>query len=145
MAHYKVLYDSWTDVTREAVEDEWDRDDTATSHSIEGFEVVGKDDYFDDSVSFEPAYKHPYYLLYVLYGTGDSFSHDEGQIMFVGLFEKEENAKRNEKSIHDHGEEISMSLLAEDGDNLVKYQIDAPWVGYFECLEDVRVEVVYRK
>lgn len=149
MVNYKVLYDSWTEVTRESnSNDQWDRDDTDTSHSINGFKIVDKDNYFDDSINFDAEYDRPYFLLYVLYSTGDSFGHDGGQILFLGLFENMETAQRNLERIRNHsseGDKFSMDLIAEDGDKLVKYQIHVPWVGFFENLEDVCIENVWRK
>lgn len=146
MSHYKVLKDSWTEQIRSPQEDDnWDRGDTHTSYSINGFEVVGENDHFDDVTRFDPEHDKPYYLLYVLYGTGDTFGQDGGQIQFIGLFEQEKIAELNQTRIEDHKDDFSMQLFMEDGNRLIKYEISVSWVGYFEHLESVNIETVYRK
>jgi len=146
MPHFKIDYSTYGETIREPNDDDnWDRGDTDASYSIHGFEIVGDNDYFDGSISFEPDYKTPYFLLYVMYGTGDSFGSDGGQLLIVDLFENMETAKKNEEIIRNHGEDHSITLVTEYKGKLTKYKTDAPWVGYFEWLEDVYIERVWRK
>ncbi len=147
MPHFKVDYDSRTHQTSEPDEsDSWDRGNSETDNSIYGFTVVGDNDGFDGTVKFEPEYDRPYFLLYVVYGTGDSFGSDAGNIVFYDLFEHRETAEANSKIIHEHGEDHSITLVAEyEEGKVIKYQTSAPWVGYFEWLQHVCIEEVWRK
>ena len=117
---------------------------TGANHSIMGVEQVDDDRYGDLSTSFDVEVGEQYYLLYVLYSTGCSFSRSEGEIEFVGLYKDpaiaKENADRIWKKARKDGERsFSVNLIAEDGQ---EYQLHTPWEGYFERLEDVRIELV---
>lgn len=146
MPHFKIDYDSYTDQTREPYEnDGWDRGDTETTNIIHSFKIID-DDYNDGIIKFDPKYDRPYFLLYVVYGTGDSFGSDSGKIWFVDLYENMETAQANQKIIQDHGEDFSITLLSEyEEGKLTKYETSAPWIGYFEWLQDVCIENVWRK
>lgn len=148
MPHFKVDYSSYTDQTRDPYDDdEWDRGDTETIIStINNFKIVNDTDYNDGIIIFEPEYNRSYFLLYVVYGTGDSFGSNSGQIWFVDLYENMEIAQANLRIIKNHGEDFSITLLSEyEGDKVTKYQTSAPWVGYFEWLQDVCIAEICRK
>lgn len=146
---YKVIsdYREWT--TREADHtDEWDRDDTDRENSIEGISKTGG--YLDGTVSFDLVPDKPYYLLYGIYSTGDSFGHDSGRIEFVDLYESEAFAKDMQKRLETHDQknsgynvrnpQWSVKLKTESGK---RYDFHVPWLGYFEALEYVEIKEVY--
>ena len=90
--HIKIIDLSHCETTREADPlNEWDGDDIYTSHNIQGFTVL--DSYHDLPVSFSIEDKRKYYLLYVLYSTGDSFHHEEGCIEYISLYQTLEEAE----------------------------------------------------
>ena len=123
------------------------------THDIQGFKLVKEKEYFDLTVAFKPQRHTNYYLLYVLYSSGDSFGHSSGNICFVGLYEDERTADRNAKRIvehnncyrkrdykwKDHEEEYSVELEEPDCCNV---RFSCAWNGYFERIEDVVVMAV---
>lgn len=129
-------------VSREATENQWDRDDTYEDHNIEGIEVV-KTGFYDVEVGFDILHGMDYYLLYGIYSTGDSFGHDEGRIEFVDLYEDREVAEENAKRLRAHNDEkkdsFSTKLLHENGK---EYDCHVPWKGYFERLSYLEVKSV---
>lgn len=126
---------------------EWSED---TQHDIQGFRVVEEGKYHDLVVAFNPDKDRGYFLLYVLYSSGDSFGHSSGNICIVGLYEDEaiaeENAKRiveqNERYKKSHDELFSVHLKDESG---MEFKFHAVWNGYFEHIEDVVVHRVFRE
>jgi len=130
--------------------DEWDRASTHTDHSIQGFRVGSEDDYGDLTVPFEPEKGVDYYLLYVVYSTGDSFGSDSGAgIEYIGLYSADELelAKENERRIEAHNRQREgagqLQLIMNHGRN-VEYGVHVPWKGYFEHLDYTRIESVQR-
>ena len=97
----KVCYDEYCEVTREAVRDEWDRDDTASTWSVGGLRLT--EDYPDVSACFPIKAGDIVYLLYVVYSTGDSFGHSEdGSISFVDVFKTHAKAVTAANTIREH-------------------------------------------
>jgi hypothetical protein len=74
-------------------DDEWGRDSTAQSHSIQGISI--HPNYGDLDVSFDVLPNQTYYLLYYLYETGDSFGSDSGRIEFVCLYNDQTLAEKS--------------------------------------------------
>ena len=137
----QIVDDVYSEVTRHAdPDDRWDADDTYTSHSIRGFKVVKG--YYDLAVGFEPSYDKTYFLLYATYSTGDSFSHHEGEIEFVDLYEDENVAYENLRRLQQLEAGYSAKLLHENGE---EYIFNVPWVGYFESLSDLEVTAIRRQ
>jgi hypothetical protein len=147
----KIIDEVWTEVTREAPEDsEWDRDDTYQHHYIKGFEVVEDGSYYDFQTSLkEVAFDKPYFLVYVNYDTGDSFGRDEGRIEFVDLFESNKLARILIEKLEEDAEIDSLKST-----NRVYYKVDSgekrecstwAWKGYFEHVNEISFEVVWRK
>lgn len=149
--YIKILHDTFGDSYHEPVQfGEWY--ETAT-HTISGFVVVNKKDYFDITVPFLPSPEKPYFLLYTTYSTGDSFGYSyNGSIEFIDLYAYEELdlAKENKKRIEDHNEvkssnfneEYYFYLLDREGQ---EHRMSAPWKGYFENLESVNIDSVWRR
>lgn len=120
------------------------RDCTHTDHDIIGFKTSKK--YFDLTTSFKTKYNTKYYLLYVLYRTGDSFGYSTGNIEFIGLYEKLDLAKRNEKLILEHYKRVKDDYNAPNRYSIElfssekkKFAISCAWVGYFEFLESIEI------
>ena len=128
-------------------DDKWDRDDTYVEHSIKGFRIAKKTDYRDLVASFVPKKNTPYYLLYAVYDTGDSFGRDDGKIEFFDLYDNLEAADASCKILDgftnnykDNNDDPSVIIF----DNEFKpYKIYVPWLGYFESLQGVYVETVF--
>ena len=146
----KIIDNVHYGVSREATEDQWDRDDTYEDHNIEGIEVPkSKNAYYDLEVGFDILHGVDYYLLYGIYNTGDSFGHDDGRIEFVDLYEDRNVAEDNAKRLRKHNDDnrndfmkdgyYSAKLLHESGK---EYDFHVPWKGYFENLSYLEVVAV---
>lgn len=126
--------------------DRWDRDDTATSHDITGFSVVNDDGFADLTVSYDPVPDRDYFLLYVIYDTGDSFGRDEGRLILIDLYEQRAMAETAAKAIRAHyntcrdgsdwNSRTRVLITYENGETKPIY---AQWVGWFETLRAVWV------
>jgi len=147
-----VVDDVYNSVTRSGdPDDQWDRDDTSTSHNVVGFEAALADEgkYFDLTVPYEPEFDKDYHVLYVVYSSGDSFGHDEGYgIEFIGLYTESEleTANENQKRIEDHyrnqRDSYSVELLTPTGKT---FQQHAPWIDYFGGLDYTDIKAVRRQ
>jgi hypothetical protein len=148
----EIIDDAYGEVTRSGdPSDKWDRDDTHTSHNVQGFKAKLEKEggYFDLTVPYEPEFDETYYLLYVVYSTGDSFGHDAGSgLEAIGLYKKDELdvAKDNERRIEKHyrskDPDFNVELITSSGK---KFQQHTPWVGYFESLDYTEIADVRRQ
>lgn len=139
-------------VTREREPDEeWSGESTESSNYVSGFNIV--DDILIHSadlvVGFEIKPDKTYYLVSVIYSTGDSFSHHSGKIDYIELYESLEMAEATKKMIldsyalKDKEESYSVEILNNAG---TPYKISSSsWVGYFESLEDVQIDAIKLK
>jgi hypothetical protein len=104
---FKVDYRSYReDTSTPDPEDEWDRANTHTDHSVEGIKVVD-DNSFDVIGAFEidPANPGVVYLVYAIYSTGDSFGHDSGYgIEFISVFKTQDKADKCAEQIEANAE-----------------------------------------
>lgn len=66
------------------------------------------------------------YVVVVKYGTGDTFSHSEGNAYIEGVYQYKGQASKVV-------EDINTKAYCKLG----KYP---PWIGYFESLDDVLIE-----
>ena len=76
-----------------------------------------------ETVDFDPKVGDTVYVLYVRYGTGNSFGHVNGAWSILGIYEDHEQAEKIKDSINNN---------TYDG-----YRC---WEGYFECFESCSVE-----
>lgn len=145
----KVVDNITKEITREATEREWDSNDICWHHNIEGYSIVGKDEYSDITVPFKVNKSIGYFLVYVLYNTGDSFHREENCIDFIDMFENKESAELIVKVINndyrkykkdEDNDNFSITLPGLNGED---YSIHCSWKGYFERLTDVCIEQVY--
>jgi hypothetical protein len=126
----------------------YDRGEKYTEHSIRGFRIAKKSDCCDVFVNFMPKKNVPYYLLYAIYDTGDSFGRDCGKIEFFDLYANREPAEASCKILNgftsnqNHNERSDYSVTIFD-DKFKPYKTTVPWLGYFETLQNVYVETVY--
>jgi hypothetical protein len=141
----RVINKTHTHITRHRdPNDEWDADDISIDNNITGIEIVTDEKYYGDlDVPFEVKPNQTYYLLYAIYGTGDSFCHSDGNIDYIELYEDINLANSSAQMIADDYKSYekdhnsySCEILNSQG-NIFK--MSCPWKGYFESLEDVDV------
>lgn len=171
MGYIKIKNDSYCQVTREGdPNNRWDGDDTYCGHNIRGIYEVAPDTYYNLQVGFDLDPEEVYYLLYVIYDTGNSFHQEEGRISFVEVYKDKNVAYENERRINEHaelykklekmnmyhhsltkGEKKNLQKLQKTfsefsvkliGENEVEFTFSTSWLGYFERLVDVIVEPV---
>jgi hypothetical protein len=92
-------------------DDEWSRDSTDESHSIEGIKLSAR--YGDVETTFKPEKGVSYYLLYYIYSTGDSFGSDSGRIHFIGLYRSKQLADKCAKLIDKGG--VNVTIYDDNG------------------------------
>lgn len=152
----RVLADHDTSITQHAnPDDKWSSDSTSTDVHIKGVEFVGEDEYWDLVVPFAPKSGEEYFLVYVNYDTGDSFSHHAGHVMYLDLFKSaalaDELAKKIKEDTSRPYDFSSPKKGQNSRPNTVQYKWDdgqtvdcytATWKGYFETFNHVAVESV---
>lgn len=150
-AHLRVDSDSYTVVEREGdPEDRWDGDDTAATTTVNALVLAGEDDYRDLTVGHPVAAGDTLHLLYAVYGTGDSFSHQSGCVEWIDAYRTKAEAEKAADAIRAHYRRYERSKNSrEDPENFysvrlpssigVEFTLSCPWIGYFESLEDVVV------
>ena len=151
MYKIKFLDDFYIETIREKDPcDEWDADDTCEYHHIRGFKIIDKDkysNYSNLSVEYEINPEKSYYLLYVIYDTGDSFHREEGKICFINLYENKEIAEMCAKIIYDNykdwqerdniDDKYNVTIFSNSGEK--NFTFFCPWKVYFESLSNVEI------
>ena len=136
-------------------DDPWSRSSTSQENYIEGIALL-QGRYGDLYVPFKPVHDQDYYLVSVVYSTGDSFGTDDGQIEFVDLFQTLEKAealvqlieqdyKQNPNFEHGKPYETKNRIAYKRDDDTEGFVHTSTWKGYFEHLTDVRVDLVRLK
>lgn len=149
---YKIEHSSYTDVTRESdPEDRWDRDDLDTTWSIGSKITECEDKSPDIVVPFKLELEKNYYLVYVIYNTGDSFHHHSGYgCNFIELFTDKTKAdnlaqlirqqNKDYNSRKDLGESAySLSYTDELGNKKI---VSCDWNGYFESIQTCDIQTL---
>ena len=142
VTHVSIIDDAWTEVTREAdPADEWGADDTATMHNITGITIHPK--YGDIDCSFKVEPNIDYYLLYYLYGTGDSLSSHTGRIEFIELYRDEKLADKSCKALNAGGNKgkHKVQIWNDLGQKYDEY-VSQDYFGGFECAEVAGVRLL---
>lgn len=118
---FEVEQEEW--VTREAnPNDEWDRGCTDGSATILSATLVDKDSY-NTLVAPDGVQKgDTIYLVWALYGTGDSFGSYGGKYELLEVCSSREEAEDRRTHF----------------ENVTDYSV--PWNGYFEWLESLNIE-----
>ncbi len=120
-----------------------------TNHNIKGAVKVKENEYFDLEVSDDLLNKNVY-LLYILYGSGDSFGESSGNIEYIDVFKSKDKAEEVQRIIEEDYkvkpdytfEPGSMDLFyTKDNGNKAKIPTSV-YKGYFENLESVNVEKI---
>lgn len=133
-------------VTRERTPGErWDADDLEYNTTYSGFHVVDTG-FYDLAVPFEPQMDKTYYLVYGIYSTGDSFHHETGRTEIVSFHEDVTEAEivaahlvqQYEKQKNASNTQWSIDIVA----NGQLFSFHAPWLGYFESLEEIVVHPI---
>ena len=152
---FEVIKQSHSYVTEQGSrDDEWDRDNTAEEHYIEGVAISSNRRFqtVDGTVSFDLVPEKTYFLLYGIYSTGDSFGYDEGRIDFIDLYESLSFAveMRDRVEAHattdgvkykwDDASQYYVTLLSEKTGKEYKYAV--PWNGCFERLSYLEIQEV---
>lgn len=144
--HVRINTDHHSHVTREADRDnQWDGDDISHDYSINGFEVV--ENCWDFILHEDPTGKD-YYLVYVLYDTGDSFHREENCMCLVSFLPDLEDAKaildaiekdhRDYKKTQTHEyKPIDVHLPKA---NRIEQVSTGTWTGYFEHIRSVNIQ-----
>lgn len=132
--------------------DSWSRDSTNTVNEIgTEFTVSNKQGYNDIAVDFPIEPNKDYYLLYVEYGTGDSFGSDGGQLELIDVYEDlgvateqlnkiELDYKIYQKNTYKADYNVTLTL-----GNGKEVKLSCPWKGYFESLEYVQIQTIRLK
>ena len=148
MPKFKVIDEvrSWVTDPADA-DDSWSRDSTDQSHDIRGIELVDEKGWGDMEVKFDIEPGKTYYLLSVIYDTGDTFGRDGGQIEFIDLYEDHALAEKNAKTIAEHARSPGDYFKKHDSLKITtnlgtEYQLSPSWVGYFESFDEARVSAV---
>lgn len=141
MAKFKVDYDQYSiAVSDPDPNDQWDKADVERTTSINGIIPV-QEGYYDVIALDDNA--EQYYLLYVVYETGDSFHRDSGVVEFVDLHSDYDIAIANANKIRQHYEQdddkFSVTLTDDAGATFTQH---CPWTGFFERVQDIIVEPV---
>lgn len=136
-----VEYSTRSWITRERnSDDEWDRDDTESEHTLHGISIASKSSYNTVTYPGEIKPGDKIYLLYAVYSTGDSFGHDDCHcIEFISVHKDIDIARwnYNKLQVADKDDYSSQVLLSQD--NGQTWKMTPPWCGYFESLDYVRV------
>lgn len=120
-----IINNSHREITKERnSKKEWDNEESISTNEIKGFEIISPEDNWktvDLTVFFDINPEKTYYLVSVIYSTGDSFNHHKGKIDYIELYEKYEMALATKKIIEksykskDKEEKYSVSVLNNDG------------------------------
>ena len=125
---------SW--VTRERnPDDEWDRDNTASEHTLQSIMIAGQPGYSTLAYPGKVLPGEKVYLVYAVYSTGDSFGHDEDRcVELVSVHKNIDVARANLELIkNSHSNDYTHQLVLSQ-DNGQTWKISPPWCGYFETL-----------
>ena len=150
--YFKLETKTFCSITNERDPDnEWSRDSTSEHTTIQGLCEVGEKDHPDFSVPDDAT--GPFYLVYGVYDTGNSFGRDEGQFEAVMLHTDEAAARENVRRIEEqnrfycknngNGKALdlySVELVMDDG---TPFRFSVPWNGFFEELRCADIEVVH--
>ena len=136
-----VKYNSNKYTTQEAdTNDEWDRGNTASSHTLEYVSLATESAYSTVTYPGEVKVGEKIYLVYAVYSTGDSFGHDEDAcIELISVHKNLDVARFNYQKVKDSVNKNYDFKLEISQDNGQVVPVSTPWNGYFESLSYVKV------
>lgn len=79
----------------------------------------------------------PVYVVSVIYSTGDSFGYKTGELCVVGVYNNMKDAESVQAKILKYPRWNDIRVTLSDG---TKEQIYGPWAGFFERIQNVRLE-----
>lgn len=129
-------------------DDKWSRDSYSTSHNIVGFKSAldAGNRYYDLTVPYMPEDDVTYYVLYVVWTTGDSFGSDPGRgIEYIGFYTADqlgvanENMRTIEQNDSDRSKRDGNSIKLKTPDGKKTFTQSCGWKGYFESLDYVDI------
>jgi len=143
----QIIDDTYVEETSEVnYDDKWDRADTYTSHDIRGFVINEK--YNDLLLGFKLEKDIDYYLVYVVYSTGDSFGHDSGYgIEYIDMYKTYEEATKVQKALENESPEFKYGV----GENMIQIKnhmgqdydlYTGAWKGYFESVDNIDIATI---
>lgn len=121
-----VTFQSWTVETRApSFDDKWDAGDSSTNWTIPNiFSLSDELRYHSEPISFEPVIGQHYFMVYVIWSTGDSFGHYENSdCECFGIYMTREDAEKRKKEL-------------ENTENNV------PWNQYFNSLSSINIHAI---
>lgn len=131
---YKIDHTSYTEIIRESNPDEeYSGEDTQTNWFVNN-ELTIDENYPDITTSFELNKDKEYFLVYVIYNTGDSFSrNNSSNIEFIDIFEDLNKANLLVKQIYENTnmEQLQGNYLDEKNN---KKNLSFCWIGHFESI-----------
>lgn len=147
MSHIRIKKHKYTESTREPTSDDsWDRGDTSSSWEFESIELLDENDCYDLITKINVEEGKIYYLVTVVFNSGDSFGHDvNGSICMIDLYENEDDAEYAADQIRRHDNSYDrwtdtknreLHIKMADGTFKKSY---CGWHGYFESLSYVEV------
>lgn len=150
--YIKIDIRSYDEVIREGnPDDKWDRDDTRSEHTINGFEEVGEKEGWD-FVWPDDEIPVKIYIVYVLYDTGDSFGRSENNIELIGLYKDIADAEAVGDAIEsdykeydeDRGHNYEPLAILLPVKQTIENVSTSTWKGYFEHFNSVEVRRIGR-
>jgi hypothetical protein len=89
------------------------------------------------NVGFTAEPGDPVHVLWMTYGTGDSFGHGDGYGEILWVFKDANVARQALESWQDHREEYTITVKDETGRDI---ELTNPGSGYFESVNSLQVE-----
>lgn len=148
--YLSVKFDSYETVIRSAHRDKWGRDDTRTTWDAQYLKAVSDQESWDVIAPWDLKAGESALVVYVIYSTGDSFGRSEcGSVEVIDVFKTTELAqacigavRKTDRRYPAPGSKGLDSAKWVREDNSMGKLEYTPWNGYFECLEDVRCELL---
>ena len=89
------------------------------------------------NVGFEAEAGTPLYILWMTYGSGDSFGHGDGYGEILWVFKNADVAKRALATFQANADQYSIPIKDDAGNAVTLHN---PGSGYFECVNSLQVD-----
>lgn len=139
MTKIRFDHDHYCEIVEEGDGEEWGyRGTTWNEHFFNGtFETVTNGSYYNIITKIDIKSDKTYYLVVVIYSTGDSFGKDiNSSVEYIEMYEDEKMAMNVRDFIETNKDERDLEVPLNNGKPIHLYP---PWNGYFENFEEVRV------
>jgi hypothetical protein len=140
-----ILFDVYRYVTKEADPDNrWSGEDTDANVSFKSVHrhmPKNTSSYEEMYPCFPMEYDKTYFVVWAEFSTGDSFSNSGGHYEVIDVFLDESLAEKcAHNAEHEMKEENWLKFYTYERQNGEVIRQSCPWAGYFNSLDDVRVE-----